>query len=152
MRAALWDLKLRKIQKLKGKVLWQVGNESHGPDICHLCKDMKYEAHCFCLNVFFVQTNSSYVCLCKLSKKMKKLTKHKIYFMFILTNIVSLLNKITYVTKSFILLFSHLNFFLRMRTNCDITFVLHVCFLCNPSSNFLTFFWGGGGWALRSAW
>lgn len=111
MGAALWDLKLRKIQKLKGKVLWQVGNESHGPDICHLCKDMKYEAHCFCLNVFFVQTNSSYVCLCKLSKKMKKLNKHKIYFMFILTNIVSLLNKITYVTKSFILLFSHLNVF-----------------------------------------
>ena len=30
--------------------------------------------------------------------------------MFILTNIVSLLNKITYVTKSFILPFSHLNF------------------------------------------
>lgn len=126
--AALWNPKLRKIQKLKGRsamISWDWIPCAWHLVIC--VRKWKVRAPSFCLNVFFVKTNSSYVCFCTLSKKMEKLSKCKIYLMFFFDNyFVSLLNKIVYLANSIILLFSHIFLFLRMRTNSDITFILHM--------------------------
>lgn len=82
MEATIWNAMLRKVQKYKGKKCHgksRVNSTGLATAIC--VRKWCARPPSFCLNVYFVKTNSSCVCVCKLTKK--GLTKHKIYFMFI---------------------------------------------------------------------
>lgn len=139
MGATIWNAVLRKVQKYKGKKCHgKSGVNPTGLATAICVRKWCARPPSFCLNVYFVKTNSSCVCVCKLTKK--GLIKHKIYFMFIFDKLFCLFIK-SCVLLIILFYSSHMNsLFWEWEPPPDITFVIYVCFLCDLSLHFLILF------------